>query len=122
MFTAEALLRNHGQFGISILQWYLVSIQKCHGSAFMSAFVLFHVEWSKEALLDSWMNDPRETCENAGVELPSILSIDNIDDHLTRDSSLNARQDAVCSICFDTTTYDVRIPCEHTFCGECWKQ
>ena len=30
-------------------------------------------DWSKESLLDAWMNDSKMTCENAGIQLPEGL-------------------------------------------------
>ena len=58
LFTAEALLRNYGKF----------------------AFVKIHInrirlilEWSKEYLLQSWIEDPIRCCEISGVNPPLSL-------------------------------------------------
>ena len=57
LFTAEALLRNYGKdcFGMRI------SMEKCC------------LEWSKETLLQAWIDDPIRCCEISGVNPPLSL-------------------------------------------------
>ena len=35
-------------------------------------------DWSKESLLDAWMNDPAVTCENAGIQPPQGTACDHV--------------------------------------------
>ena len=87
--------------------------------------LLLLLEWSKEALLDAWMTNPQSTCEKAGVDLPTILSVDNIDTNNTNDEDDVFVQEKLvveCSICYCDCCNDIQIPCEHVFCTECWQQ
>ena len=84
--------------------------------------MLSFVEWSKEMLLNSWMTNPQLTCEKAGVDLPTILSIDNIDHHANDAVFTQERVILECSICYCEPTNDIQIPCEHVFCTDCWQQ
>ena len=102
LFTAEALLRRYGK---------CLSENTC---------LFDSIEWSKETLLEAWMNDPAGTCDGAGVQLPAILSIDNIDQSLLLDK--NHAEDIVCNICYLPTKESIVVPCKHTFCKDCWQQ
>lgn len=44
-----------------------------HVPLFTAEALLKHSEWSREILLDKWMEDPLITCKLAGVEPPSTL-------------------------------------------------
>ena len=71
------------------------------------------------------MNDPSGTCEKAGVELPTILSLDNIDDSLITPNGKNrniVREEEECSICYLPITENIIVPCNHMFCHDCWTQ
>lgn len=96
-------------------------------SLFTAEALLRNNGWSKEELLDSWMNDPSGTCEKAGVELPTILSLDNIDESLitpnvTGKNINKIREEEECSICCLPITENIIVPCNHMFCNDCWTQ
>ena len=76
--------------------------------------------WSKEQLLNAWMRDPAETCEKAGVHMPSILSVDNLDDTLCAGGGGEDGED--CGICYLPISKQTLVPCEHKFCQDCWQQ
>lgn len=57
LFTAEALLRNYGN-------------DLCKDVKLIEKFLL---EWSKETLLQSWIDDPIRCCEISGVNPPLSL-------------------------------------------------
>ena len=71
LFTAEALLRNHG---------------KCHPTLvdtmnpILPLSVLYHValcrvvEWSREMLLEAWMDNAQACCEKCGVIPPNTVA------------------------------------------------
>ncbi len=60
LFTAEALLRNNGLYSS------LISIR-------LYCCCFFYLEWSKESLLQSWIDDPIRCCEISGVNPPLSL-------------------------------------------------
>ncbi len=71
------------------------------------------------------MVSPHATCEKAGVDLPSRLSVDNIDDHVNEGAGLcvvRGRSLGECPICYTDTVSDVQTPCDHAFCVQCWQQ
>ena len=40
-------------------------------------------DWSKESLLEAWMDDPALTCVNAGIQPPEGNSRDHVIHHIT---------------------------------------
>lgn len=69
------------------------------------------------------MNDAAGTCDKAGVELPQILSIDNIDESLRATLLEGGQQlNLECNICYLEVDQVIDIPCEHIFCTDCWQQ
>lgn len=82
------------------------------------------LEWSKEQLLDAWITDPATTCDKAGVDLPPVLTIDNIDESMRTLGTLpgTASVELDCSICYLPIDDLVELQCEHTFCKDCWQQ
>jgi ankyrin repeat/IBR domain-containing protein 1 len=89
-------------------------------SLFTAEALLRTHEWSKESLVNEWMNDPKGTCEKAGVQLPAVLSIDNICQPVQLARTISSTVD--CSICYIDISRPAAIPCGHTFCNDCWKQ
>lgn len=78
--------------------------------------------WSKEQLLEAWMTDPAGACEQAGVEMPAVLSLDNLDESLCPRDNKPQGEMVECGICYVPVEELVQVPCEHVFCRECWKQ
>ena len=81
--------------------------------------------WSKEQLLEAWMEDPTEACEKAGVQLPANLGTHNLD---TPTSVLSppgppgeGDGERECGVCVVSFTPDIEVPCGHVFCRDCWK-
>lgn len=66
------------------------------------------------------MNDPAGTCDEAGVQLPTELSVDNIDQPLPHQE--NQLGDIECNICYLPITDLMVTPCKHNFCKDCWQQ
>ena len=81
-----------------------------------------YLEWSKERLLNAWIVDPRDVCEKAGVDLPEVLTLDNIDDTMPSKGGGGASNEIDCSICYCPIDELVEIQCEHLFCKDCWQQ
>lgn len=82
---------------------------------------VYLLEWSKEQLLEAWMSDPVETCEKAGVQMPTVLSVDNLDDTLSP-TTHDKGESEECGICFMQIESKTMMPCDHMFCHECWQQ
>lgn len=84
------------------------------------------LEWSKEVLLDSWMTNPQDTCDKAGVDLPETLTAENIDDQLALNEVAalgKGREDVIeCLICYGGPIHEVQTACDHKFCFDCWRQ
>lgn len=83
-----------------------------------------HKGWSKEELLDAWMENARETCEKAGVELPSNLGTHNLDTPISAvvGSDRGRVREIECAVCLVEFSPDIKVPCGHTFCRDCWRQ
>ena len=73
------------------------------------------------------MADPLECCEKSGVEMPTDLTADNLDQPsvATGPEAMDeggGPEGVECGICTLPCAAVIQVPCEHTFCGECWKQ
>ncbi|CAF3363782.1 unnamed protein product [Rotaria sp. Silwood1] len=92
---------------------------------FTAEALLRHYEWSKESLLQSWIDDPIRCCEISGVNPPlsllherglTTIDINEFDTvHLSKE----------CGIClkeFESGVERIVISCDHQFCKDCWKQ
>lgn len=88
-------------------------------SLFTAEALLRCYEWSKERLLDAWMEDPAACCDKAGVALPAKLSVDNLEDPACVKGGVEREE---CSICTLLCVQEVMVPCEHVFCKSCWQQ
>ncbi|XP_028393114.1 ankyrin repeat and IBR domain-containing protein 1-like [Dendronephthya gigantea] len=87
-------------------------------SLFMAEGLLRYFDWSRESLLEAWMDDPITACEKAGV----TPSQESENDNSLQDSQPNAKCE--CTICcesFDVEIFSVFVPCGHKFCTPCWK-
>lgn len=83
--------------------------------------------WSKEELLQAWLEDSATVCTVTGVEMPGG------DDTATQDflsvatppiergmSDTEEMPAAECGICYASCDH-LSVPCGHHFCRECWK-
>lgn len=69
------------------------------------------------------MTDAAGTCDKAGVELPAMLTVDNIDESLRATLLEGGHQlNLECTICYLEVDQVIDIPCEHIFCTNCWQQ
>ena len=76
------------------------------------------------------MASPAEACEAAGVQLPSELGVDNLDQPLIAAMTVReggggrggGEEGEECGVCTLPSPREVQVPCEHHFCRECWQQ
>ncbi len=80
----------------------------------------FCVDWSKEALLDAWMDNAALVCEGSGVDLPQELGTHQLDAECV--GGINSDAVRECEVCCLATPIEVLVPCDHHFCTTCWKQ
>ena len=84
--------------------------------------------WSKEQLLEAWMEDPTEVCEKAGVQLPANLGTHNLDTPATATLPRSpgeegeGEEERECGVCVVNFTPDIEVPCGHVFCRDCWRE
>ncbi|CAG2230784.1 ANKIB1 [Mytilus edulis] len=109
LFTAEALLRNHG------MEMKLFFMQN------------FNLRMVREILLEAWMTDPKACCEKSGVIPPP--SVYSEQPHVQHSLSsiepvMTSQHDVECDICtssFITNEDPVQMACLHQFCKDCWQ-
>ncbi|XP_071941744.1 ankyrin repeat and IBR domain-containing protein 1-like [Antedon mediterranea] len=103
---------------------------------FTAEALLRNNEWSREALLESWMKDAKACCEMNGVQPPANLDSLKREHRLTSMSATDPHpltsmsatdplpiNSLTCEICEDTIEDDqatIEIPCMHAFCRDCW--
>lgn len=81
------------------------------------------IGWSKEQLLQAWVENPGAVCEDAGVMLPENLNIENIDIvHGVPDAMTPEDKQSECGVCTTPCVPGVVMPCDHVFCKDCWQQ
>ena len=74
------------------------------------------------------MVDPLACCEKSGVEMPTDLTADNLDQSPGATAvpevvdKGGGAEGAECGICTMPCSKAIQVPCEHTFCRDCWKQ
>ncbi len=84
--------------------------------------------WSKEQLLEAWMDNPADCCEKSGVEMPSLLTEENLYQSSSGVSVLRTNEGEEeeegeeCGICTLPSSHSIFVPCEHHFCKDCWQQ
>jgi ariadne-1 len=84
------------------------------GISVPAAFALLRASnWSKEGLLEKYMNDSDRILRKAGVYHRCGHEVD----------TMASRKSAAltCSICFDDCDSMLPMPCGHAFCYDCWK-
>ncbi|XP_046380179.1 ankyrin repeat and IBR domain-containing protein 1-like isoform X2 [Haliotis rufescens] len=99
---------------------------------FTAEALLRNHEWSREALLESWMTDAFACCERCGVTPPATLFSEKpqVQEHLASplpspSKSEPASPDTECEICactFPISDEPVHMTCDHDFCRECWER
>ena len=67
-------------FRDTLTDWWL-SVMKIVW--FVSLFLCIFTEWSREALLEGWMSNPTECCENSGVKPPENIGSFQAEHQLT---------------------------------------
>eukprot|EP00118_Oscarella_pearsei_P007794 m.39009 g.39009 ORF g.39009 m.39009 type:complete len:1036 (+) comp32658_c0_seq5:216-3323(+) len=95
---------------------------------FTAEALLRNHEWSKEVLLEGWMENSALACEKAGVKLPDS---DGLETKVEWDAAQSEKERRCggekfhCSICVEEVVLRndrlVSIPCGHSFCDECWE-
>ena len=79
-----------------------------------AAVLLNSFHWSKEALLEQYMNDSDRILKKAGVYNRCLPGVSNA----SPNSSEKGPQ--TCFICFDEYNQMLAMPCGHAFCFDCW--
>ncbi|CAF0990366.1 unnamed protein product [Didymodactylos carnosus] len=91
---------------------------------FTAEALLRNYEWSKELLLQSWIDDPIQCCEKCGVSPPLSLL------HERGLTSMNivdletislANECGICYSVFELGCERIVISCDHQFCKQCWQ-
>ncbi|KAF5282513.1 hypothetical protein FQA39_LY04920 [Lamprigera yunnana] len=94
---------------------------------FTAEALLRNNDWSRELLLEKWMQDPVECCQLAGVQAPSsVLQQGNSWESSTSPEKTEAfyRPEIMCEICFQSITeweQSILMSCHHIFCKLCWE-
>jgi ankyrin repeat/IBR domain-containing protein 1 len=88
--------------------------------ALLAEQLLQHYSWSQQLLIDSWLDDPVNTCKVAKVQLPA-----NVEDE-AKEMMMSLRQisreERICEICGDVCLELTSNTCGHKFCNECWQE
>ncbi|ELU11727.1 hypothetical protein CAPTEDRAFT_112704 [Capitella teleta] len=98
---------------------------------FTAEALLRNHEWSREMLLEAWMDDPIACCDKCGVvppssvlsELPTTAIQNDLEPVLT--PSPSQVTSTVCDICACTIPSPeepVNMTCDHQFCRSCWER
>ena len=82
--------------------------------------LLHHFGWSRQLLLDSWLDDPLRCCQQAKVRLPMARQASLVSEVIERQKSV---QD-VCDICGEASLDGIisNATCYHACCKECWQE
>jgi len=75
-----------------------------------AAVLMREHNWSKEDLLERYMNDPDKVLKSAGVYCRCGHA----------QEKPNPKDDNTCPICYDDADAMLSMPCGHAFCQECW--
>jgi len=85
--------------------------------------------WSLEIVVDKWVENRKELCDQAGIEVPA----DAVDDvpKIMDDKDIQVNKgmrhqtslaECECEICFELVTEKIAIPCRHVICKMCWEE
>ena len=101
-------------------------------SRFQFLSFLFNKEWSRETLLEAWMEDPVACCRKCGVTPPGSLFSEKPQVQESLSSPLPSPShasgpvaEAECHICmsiFLLADEPVHMTCMHQFCRQCWER
>ncbi|XP_038072929.1 ankyrin repeat and IBR domain-containing protein 1-like [Patiria miniata] len=95
---------------------------------FTAEALLRNFEWSREALLECWIQNPEECCEKCGVKPPENL------DRFAEEHKLSSlepkpvtpqEEPIMCDICTSTVPAEEISSdtlCSHQFCRDCWER
>ncbi|XP_074650800.1 ankyrin repeat and IBR domain-containing protein 1-like isoform X2 [Tubulanus polymorphus] len=108
---------------------------------FTAEALLRNHEWSREMLLEAWMEDPIECCNKCGVTPPASVhqELKPTDSHTIRTATTSAAAsrlensssrwqtqiDVICDICaclIPGNEDEVPMTCDHQFCRDCWQR
>ena len=122
LLSAEVLLKHYGELRqIWLLANFLDhSLHRALQTSLTSG-------WSKEDLLQAWLEDAESVCDKAGVDMPKELgegdflaiSEESRQDRLRVEGVQNAID---CGICCMVVDDHVQVPCDHHFCKDCWRE
>ena len=81
--------------------------------------------WSLEIVIDKWMENRKELCDQAGIEVP--VDVSDVSQPAVADDDADKQfQSSVteheCEICFEMVTEKISIPCRHVVCKMCWEE
>ena len=82
--------------------------------------LLHHFGWSRQLLVDSWLEDPLRCCQQAKVRLPVARQASLVSETTNRQTSVQE----VCDICGEASL-DGIVPnasCYHACCKDCWQE
>ena len=82
--------------------------------------LLHHFGWSRQLLVDSWLEDPLRCCQQAKVRLPVARQASLVSETTNRQNSVQE----VCDICGEASL-DGIVPnatCYHACCKDCWQE
>lgn len=99
---------------------------------FTAEALLRNHEWSRETLLEAWMENPVLCCQKCGVTPPASLFSETPQVQESLASPLpspshatSPSQEVECNICtlvFMLADEPVHMTCTHQFCRECWER
>ena len=81
--------------------------------------------WSLEIVIDKWMENHKELCNQAGIEVPAGVS--SIPQQTMADNDVDKQFQASLTeheyeVCFEMVTDKISIPCRHVVCKMCWEE
>lgn len=86
---------------------------------------LLMLGWSKEDLLQAWLEDSGAVCVLAGIDMPGDAALQDFLGTVTLPPvEVGVPGNGVtteCSICC-TSCEPLQVPCGHHFCRDCWKE
>ncbi len=84
-----------------------------------------HTGWSKEELLQAWLEDAEGVCAEAGVDMPEGDGQDFLAGEATTPQGRPKEGGETfieCNICCMEIHHHVTVPCDHHFCRDCWRE
>nr|KAG5714730.1 hypothetical protein BaRGS_000218 [Batillaria attramentaria] len=99
---------------------------------FTAEALLRNHEWSRETLLEAWMEDPIACCQKCGVTPPASLFSEKPQVQESLASPLPSPSHAtspslevecnICTLVFLLADEPVHMTCTHQFCRDCWER